>query len=300
MKNFGLKALALTMALILYFFVHSQTNSSVISLVVPIELRNLPKDRMVLLPALQQAQVTIKGPSFLLREVAISAPIFRIDLPQGVGDRYDLALTGEDLKLPSAIEVVSIIPPRMELILDKVVTKEVGVQVPKLGTLPEDLELKGIKIEPETVKATGPETELRGLTSVQSQPLNLSLVQGQTELTLALMSTGVNSKLSSDSVKVVVQVRNLSAVKSFKDLEIVLKEGAKEQLELMPRRAQILVEGPPSKLEELEANQLRLTVDANTANVTKGEAPIEVQLPEGFTVKEVKPERVKFVHKRVG
>ena len=45
MKNLGLKSFSIIIALFLFFYVHSQGNSSQRPIVVPVEIKNLPPDK---------------------------------------------------------------------------------------------------------------------------------------------------------------------------------------------------------------------------------------------------------------
>jgi YbbR domain-containing protein len=300
MKNFGLKVLAVAIALSLYLFVHSQNNSSIISLVVPVELRNLPTNKVVILPALRQAQVSIKGPSFMLREVAISAPTFRIDLPPELGDRFDVVLTGADLALPSAIEVVSISPSKLELIFDSIVTKKLPLEVPKIGSLPEDYELSEIRLEPSEIEVTGPETELRGLTSIPTRPLDLRAISGDSESVLAVRGPGSLTKTSIEQVKVFIKVNQIQAKKKFSKLKIQINSENNAKYNVSPEEVNIVLVGPKSKLAGLTEETVKPYISINADNSKQNELPIVIDLPDGVSIANISPEKVKLIHKRVG
>ena len=107
-KDIPLKLASLFIALVLAYGVHSARNSSVVSLFVPLEIKNTPEDRVVVKPVKRGAQVTLRGPSFLVGPLASSPPPLRVKLPDGIEERASVSFRAADLTLPPSIEVLSI------------------------------------------------------------------------------------------------------------------------------------------------------------------------------------------------
>ena len=119
-QHLPLKIASLFIALILAYAVHSAGNASVVSLYVPVEIKNIPDDKVVVSPTKRSVQITIRGPSFLIGPIASSPPSLRARLPDEVRDRAIVNFQPIDLNLPRSIEVLSIEPSRMELGLEAV------------------------------------------------------------------------------------------------------------------------------------------------------------------------------------
>ena len=299
MKNLGLKFLSLSIAILLYLFVHSQTNSTVIALVVPVELKNMPAEKMILLPALRQAQVSIKGPSFLVREVAISSPAFHIKLPDEVGQRYEVSLTGSDLALPPSIEVVSIEPPTMELIFDTVVEKELPVEVPRIGRLNGNVRLVDMEIVPETVVVRGPATELEGVHSIRSRPVDMRTIVQSKQLDLSLRGIGQYSKAMAESVSVAVNVVSVSLEKEFIDEPVEVRVSNGYSYEVIPKFVKVEVTGPRKLVNRLETDKVTPFVKIEGV-LDKNEVDVQVDLPEGISLVATDPQKVRLLLRQVG
>ena len=88
MKNGVLFIISAAISLHLLLFVNSQRNNSQRVLVMPVEIQNLPRDKVILLPTLRQIEVTIQGPEFIVTKAAAGAHSVKVDLPAHVGDRF--------------------------------------------------------------------------------------------------------------------------------------------------------------------------------------------------------------------
>ncbi len=298
MKNLGLKVLSISIALVLYLFVHSQTNSSVIALVVPVELQNLPPEKIVLLPTLRQAQVSIKGPSFLIREIAISAPSFKVRVPKDVGERFKINLNSEELPLPAAVDIVSVEPPEMELILDDLITKNVRVEVPRIGELEESLRLTDLQVSPASVEIVGAMTELKGIESVETAPLDLRTITGNSQVVLGLRSVGKYGRLTVDRVNVKVATASISAEKIFEKLPVEVRSKHARSFTVNPSFVDVEVTGPRSAVKALDSKALVPYVRLEDGDNSDTSKMVNVDLPQGLAVIAIKPEKVKLVVSR--
>lgn len=299
MKNLGLKVLSLTIALMLYLFVHSQTNATVIALVVPVELKNMPAEKMVLLPALRQAQVSIKGPSFLVREVAISSPAFHVKLPKDVGQRYEVSLSDDQLPLPPSVEVLSIQPSSMELIFDTVITRDLPVEVPRIGKLSESVRLVDVTVTPETVAVRGPETELKGVDSIRSQPIDMRTIETSTDFTVSLRTIGQYSKATTDTVTVSVAVASVSLEKKFPAIPVEVRVVNGYSYEVIPGVVDVEVTGPHKIIEKLTASAVTPFVKVEGV-LESNDLAVRVDLPEGVSLVQTDPPNVRLLLKQVG
>ena len=72
--NLLLKLVSLLAAILLAYSVHSDRNTSVLSFNVPIEIKNPPDDKVLVKPTRRLAQVTVRGPSFLVGPLVSSPP----------------------------------------------------------------------------------------------------------------------------------------------------------------------------------------------------------------------------------
>lgn len=208
-KNLSLKLLSVVIALLLSLYARSQLNSTVLSFFVQVQLDKLPHDRVIIWPINRQAQVTVRGPSYLVSELVASPPRFKIDMPKDLGDEYVVALNKGALTLPSSVEVLSVEPSEMNLVLDKLVTRVVPVMVSSLGEVEKPFKLVSIDSYPDEVRVTGPETELKDLSRIVTSPVDLRKMEGSFEVEVQLKSPGSLSQIEPQVSKVKVNIERI-------------------------------------------------------------------------------------------
>jgi len=216
MRDLGLKTLSLLIALGLFLFVRSESNTSVITFLVPVEIKNLPKDRLLLLPENTEAEVSIRGPSFLLTRVYSTPPSFKVVVPDDATNVYRAQLKEESLNLPPSIRVLKIDPPEVELVMDKRVIKTVKVKVSTIGSAPAGVQLESIEANPSEVSLEGAESELKDLLTVESVPVELGELDGDETREVRLNIPGRHTKAQTTRVQVHINVQVQNSEKHTK------------------------------------------------------------------------------------
>lgn len=256
-RNFPLKALSLLIALLLAYAVHSAGNASVVSLFVPLEVKNAPEDKVLVKPTKRGVQVTLKGPSFLVGPLASSPPALQARLPDNVDDRVIVSLKASDISLPHSVEVLSIEPQQVELFFDSIERREVKIEVPRFGQLASSLVLEGIEVTPKTVTVKGPRSEVKQLKAIETEPVNVSEISQTTELTRQLRSPGSSISLSSSSVTARVMVGQIPSQLQFlaRPVEVRISRGLGSFV-VDPSEVSVTVSGPPEKIMKFSASDV--------------------------------------------
>lgn len=256
-QNVALKGLSLLIALLLAYAVHSAGNASVVSLFVPIEVKNAPEDKILVKPTKRGVQVTLKGPSFLVGPLASSPPALQAKLPDDVEDRVTVSLKAGDMSLPHSVEVLSIEPQQVDLFFDSIERREVKVEVPRFGQLPSSLVLEGIEVTPRTVTVKGPKSEVKQLKAIETEPVNVSDITQTTELSRQLRSPGSSITLSSAVVTARVMVGQMPSELQFagRPVEARIPRGL-GVFEVEPGEVAVTVSGAPEKIMKLSAGDV--------------------------------------------
>lgn len=302
MKNLGLKSLSLLIALLLYLFVHSQSNISQRSFGAPVELLGLPASKMVLLPVSLQAQVTIRGPSFIVDDVWRSAPAFEVLLPSDVGGRYEVILSEDTLGLSPGVEVVKIEPSAIQLILDDRVEKSVPVKIDTRGHLPDTVRMVGSTSNPGTVLLNGPASEIEDIDQVETYPLNLAQLTQSSQTELQLRNPWRYVRLRPGRVSVRTEVTVISSELTFDKLPVEVRMRGGMIGTSVPNEVSVTFSGPMEMLRELPTSSVVPFVVVTKemvagfeekGNVAKGEVPLKVQLPPELSLVKVVPDKVR-------
>jgi YbbR domain-containing protein len=247
----------LLIAMLLAYAVHSAGNASVVSLFVPLEVKNAPEDKVLVKPTKRGVQVTLKGPSFLVGPLASSPPALQARLPDDVEDRVTVSLKASDISLPYSVEVLSIEPQQVDLVFDSIERKEVKVEVPRFGQLASSLLLEGIEVTPKTVTVKGPRSEVKQLKAIETEPINVSEISQTTELTRQLRNPGSSISLSTSVVSARVIVGQMPSQLQFaaRPVEVRIPRGLGGFL-VEPSEVSVTVSGPPEKIMKLSAGDV--------------------------------------------
>lgn len=291
MRNFGLKLFSLGIALVLAYFVHSQGNTSVIGFVVPVEIVNLPEEKVIVWPRNQQAQVTVKGSSFLVSRIAASPPAFRVKVPDDVEGHFVAPLRGSELGLPEGVEILNIEPHELEITLDDLLQKEVPLEVPRLGRLDEHLKLAEFSVEPRTVVVRGPESDVAGIERVETPPVDLRSIKEDTVREVRIPRPGPLSDVSAEVARVAIGVTSIQQVRSFPQQPIEIRSAAHIAYSVEPQVVHVEVSGPKRVVKDLKDEEVVPFVRVREP-LSSGPVRVEVDVPPGCTAALVDPDKV--------
>ncbi len=294
MKNFGLFMISAAISVMLFMFVLSQRNSIQRVLVVPLEFQNLPRDKVILLPTLRQIQVTIQGPAFMVAEAAAGARSAKVVLPQNIPDRYDVSFDGSELGLPPAINVVRIEPSSMQLILDRRIRREVPVIVPRIGKCQDHLKLESFVVAPPRVTINGPETEVKSITHVETAPLDLRNLEGQTSHRLPIRETWQYTRSETPAVDVDVHLQSILKEREFAEVPIEVRSRAPRPVLLDPPAVKLTVSGMASTIDKLKPEDIDAYIKLRDGQMPS--APVRAELPQGVSLVGVQPARVRLIY----
>jgi YbbR domain-containing protein len=180
-EHLGWKVLSLVAAIALWYLVIGDTEVGV-SMPIIVQYRNLPADMEITGDHLDRLFIKVRGPRPRVSTEALERTSLMLDLT-GVntpGERT-VRVTAQELGLPAGVELLRVIPAQIRLRFDRRVTKSVEVQARITGAPPRGYRITQQRISPEFVRITGPESNLRTVTSVMTDPINLDSSVGYAE-----------------------------------------------------------------------------------------------------------------------
>ena len=172
LNNIGLKLIALVLAFLLWLtFAVPEPVQRTLSL--PIEFVNMSSQLEIADDYDKQVEVVIRSQrsssTFEERSLAVV-----IDLKAASSGTEMIPLTEANIRdRPSGVEVLSLTPARIQLKLEKTMSKIVEVTPELVGIPAEDYEVTGTQSTPGTVMISGPESRVRMVTTAKTEPLNV-------------------------------------------------------------------------------------------------------------------------------
>ncbi len=176
--NSGLKLISLAVAILLWLAVAREPVAEV-AVNVPIEFQNVPDNLEISSATLPQAQVRVRGPARAVRDASQAGVHAVIDLT-GVGPgEHTFELGPGRIQAPRDLQVMQVIPTRLQLELDRRATRQVPVRPRVVGAFASGIRLARVMVAPETVTIVGPQQRVDAVDAATTDPVDATGVVGQ-------------------------------------------------------------------------------------------------------------------------
>ena len=182
-QNFGLKALALAAAVLLWGLMATEPELET-AVSVPVEFHNMPKDLEVLLDQDSNVHLQVKGPSGKLRSLSRADVAVVLDLAkvQQPGTRT-FALDSGQVILPRGVSLVKSMPSQLRLVFERRARREVPVVPRFIGAYEPGYEIARYTVDPPTLQVVGPESRVALLDHAITDPVPVAGLVGNAGFT---------------------------------------------------------------------------------------------------------------------
>jgi YbbR domain-containing protein len=173
LNNIGLKALSLFLAVLLWMQVSGQeTVQRIVS--VPLVFVNVPADLEIAGDYETKVDVVI-------RAERASTPIQEnqfaviVDLSSAHPGEHVIPLTERNvIQKPLGVQVINVLKSRIRLTLERILTRTVEVEAELRGEPADGFQVVEVNLSPSAVTLIGPETSLRDIRSLKTDPVDIS------------------------------------------------------------------------------------------------------------------------------
>jgi len=180
-QNLGLKFLSLLVAVLLWavFIREPQLMTTVW---VPVLLRGIPENLEVSAGLIDRVQLEVVGAGSQLTperlsEAAVILDLGNVDRP---GERT-YTIRASDVRLPTGVHFSRAVPSQIRLQFERRVTREVPVRIRYHAGPPHGYSLSREEVIPPRLAIVGPESNVRHVTFVETDAIDLSNVVGPAE-----------------------------------------------------------------------------------------------------------------------
>ena len=205
-KNFGLKILSLALAITLWFFI-SARGVSEITLEVPIEYMNIPPGYEILKKDTDTVRVSLFGSEGVLRSIRPEDLRVYVDLKEARPGKGTFTIKKSNVKVPPVLTISNIRPSKVNIILDKTARKDVPVKPNLIGKPAAKIHISQVIIKPEKVEIEGPESVIKKVSHVSTEPINISGISRSITETVNIVSDASAARLKTDRVVVYITVK---------------------------------------------------------------------------------------------
>ena len=176
--NSLLKLAALIVAILMWYGV-ARDPVSELSVSVPVEFSRAPKDLDYTSDVLPQAQIRLRGPARVLRDLPQESVHAVIDLQAAVLGEHTYDLPTGQIRVPHDIEVMQVNPTRLRLVFDNRAVRQVAVKPRVVGTLPPGYRIQSVIAVPAMLTITGPARHVNAVENAVTDTVDATGVAGQ-------------------------------------------------------------------------------------------------------------------------
>jgi len=174
LHNFWLKILSLLIATGLWFAISPEQEPAEVAVRVPIEFQHVPAHLEISSVTIPEAQIRVRGPERLVRNLGPSDIHAQIDLADAkTGDRtFDL--TAQQIHHQRDLHVVQVVPGQVHLSFDTRLTREVEIRPRVIGNFLAGEQIAKVLVDPEKVTITGPKQHVETMDAATTDPIDAS------------------------------------------------------------------------------------------------------------------------------
>lgn len=196
-KNLVPKLISLILVLILWGFIGGQPRAE-IWLTVPLEYRNMPTNMEIVGDLASRVEVGIRGPRGLISNITSDQVKAHVDLSQALRGLNYVRLTEGNIRVPLGTEITKINPSSIRIRLENIKSRSIPIKVHFIGKLPRPLRLKAVSAEPPSIVLQGPEGALKKIREVFTEPVDLSEITEDVQLTVGIDVNSPQVRLGAD------------------------------------------------------------------------------------------------------
>ncbi len=182
LHNFGLKVMSLAIAVGLWYSV-ARDPMAEIAFTVPIEFHHVPEKLVISSEVIPQAQIRVRGPARVVRQLIQEEIHPVIDLSGVVPGEKTFDLTSRQVHLPREVEVVQVVPSYLKVSFDRSARKQVEIKPRVTGTFASGYRILETKVDPQTVEIAGPEQRVKLIENALTDPVDATGVMGTARFT---------------------------------------------------------------------------------------------------------------------
>lgn len=289
--DIGLKLTSVVLAVLLWVVIAGEKTSEM-GLSVPVELQNFPKDLELTGEPVNAVEIRVRASPGVIQQLGPGDVSAQIDLAgTGEGERI-VHLTARSIRVPFGVQVVKIAPSSISLNFERTLQKTVPIRPRLIGRPAVGFEVAGMAAKPEEVLIAGPRSRVLEIESAFTEPVS---VDDARQTAIEVVNIGLDDPTlrlqGSPRVEVSVRIRPVMAQRT---LQVPIETRAGVQ-PLRATSARVVLSGPATTLQRLEAGDLRAWLEAPAGREARAVVRVELTVPlPGVVVESIAPVDLPF------
>lgn len=222
-KDWFLKFVSVLFAAFLWYFVAGEDRVDM-SVQIPIEIVNLPRDMVISNQFKNVLEVTVSGPRGMIKKISQQAISRSIDLSGTSPGNVVINNAPDSIQFPRGISVLRINPSQIALLIDRLATKTTPIEYITTGSLPSDFILDSITLQPATLSISGPQEIVKDVVSFKTTPINLSEITNSSVKQVSLdLAPEIANLIGESIVTASIKIKDKMVPKTVRHIPIVIQ-----------------------------------------------------------------------------
>ena len=219
-----------------------------------------------------------------------SPPVIKIVLPSEVGDRYSRILSRDDLDVVTPVQVIDISPSRVEVAFQPKLSRDLRINAPKVVGLSSDFRVAEIKLNPEVVNVVGAASEIRALSDIELEPVDLTgeVVPEDGKVVERPLIIRVPGRfvdiLPGNETKISLTIVPITSERTLSKLPVEVRSQGDINFKIIPSSVDVVVSGLKSKIEALKDKDIIPYAKVYSDFSDNQKFPVLVDLPGSIKV----------------
>jgi YbbR domain-containing protein len=210
LHNFGLKMLSVALATGIWFLISPEEQPAEVALRAPVVFDHVPSQLEISSEFIPEAQVRVRGPERVIRQLQASEVHAEIDLSGAKSGERTFDLTSQEVRHPSDVNVVQVLPSQLHLAFDTRLTREVEIHPRVTGVFADGEQIVKVEADPPRITVTGPRRHVERIDAATTDPIDATGTRGSGVFTTNVyVSDPLVQVVQSGSIHVTVVVQTV-------------------------------------------------------------------------------------------
>ncbi|CAK8715923.1 YbbR-like domain-containing protein [Candidatus Electrothrix laxa] len=248
-KDLLLRLISLALGILVWFLAVG-TDQIDVSMNIPIEVLNLPKNLVIYNQYQKEISVTLRGPRGIIQELRNRPPSLSLDLSKATSDTIVLNTETLSFPLPSGISILRMQPASITLSIDKLLERQIPVTAVTEGDVAEGYILKEVSLNPDKILVSGPASLVNQEQTLETYVINLSGLNRSTTLPVHLdLSPELMELIGEITVVAKLAVADKFVEKKVQKIPINIRD-AEQEVRVKPNSITVVADIPEKLISE--------------------------------------------------
>lgn len=183
LHNVGVKLLSVALATGIWFLISPEEEPAEVALRAPVVFDHMPQHLEISSESIPEAQIRVRGPERVIRELQPSEVHAEIDLSGAKPGERTFDLTSQEVRHPSDVRVVQVLPSQLHLAFDTRLTRDIEIHPRVTGIFAEGEQIVKIVADPPVITVTGPRRHVERIDAATTDPVDATGTRGSAVFT---------------------------------------------------------------------------------------------------------------------